>query len=294
MHPSNSGTSKQINELKKDIQELRRSLNQVNDQKEALFQKREKLGKEIISLINITKNIRKKRDELTTSVKKFKVERKKLNEDITKKIDNIKKLNKEKRDLEHKKGIKESPSQLKREMDGIDFKIETSALSFDKEQKLMKHLKELKKKFKELTAMSSVWESTHGLSKEIDEEKKKADEFHKKIQDLAKESQEKHEVSIKNSKKIQGLKDEEEKVKKEITKKKEEINKINEKLKEKLKQIGGRDATYKEEKKARKENARLHEKRRKKTISERQREVEDKLAKGEKLTTEDILLMQNS
>ena len=290
MHPSNSGTSKQINELKNDIQELRRSLNQINDQKEALFQKREKLGKEIISLINITKNIRKKRDELTTSVKEFKGERKKLNEDITKKIDNIKKLNKEKRDLERKKGIKENPSQLKREIEGIDFKIETSALSFDKEQKLMKYQKELKKKFKELTAMSGVWESTHGLSKEIDEEKKKADSFHKQIQDLAKDSQEKHETSIENSKKIQGLKEEEEKVKKEITEKKETIHRINEELKDKLQKLGKIDSTFKEERKVHREKT---DRQKKTTIKDKQREVEQKIAKGEKLTTEDLLVMQN-
>ena len=65
---------------------------------------------------------------------------------------------------------------------------------------------------------------------------------------------------------------------------------ISQERKEKLKQIGELDATYKEERKTKKEQ---QEKRRKKTIAERQKEVEDKLTRGEKLTTEDLLVMQN-
>lgn len=281
----------QLNEANKELRGLRAALNQINDQKEALFSKRVKQGREIVELIRHVKKVRNERNTLTKEVKSSKEKRSDLNNQIKKNVETIKKLNKEKKETAKKFGIKEDPSILKSQMEKINFTIETEGISFSKEQKMMKVLKELKRKYDESKKLSTIWDSCHTLSKELDSLREKADGIHRVIQQKAQLSQEKHETLIDSSKKIDELKKREDALNKQIEEKRKEMDIVSGKLEEKLKVLNPLSEKLQSEKK---ETRYVKEEKQKNLLKEKQEEVYEKLKRKQKITTEDILILQSA
>ncbi|VVB81306.1 Chromosome partition protein Smc [uncultured archaeon] len=280
----------QIDALQKDIKELKSTLNQIDEQKEKVFADRKTLGRQIATSIKEIKQLRHERDSLTAEVKTAKEERAKLAAVIKEKIDAFKKIHGEKKQAEPKNGVRESPGKLRQEIERMEYKIETEGLSFDKEQKLMKIINAMKKRLKEAEALSGAYGEARELSREIDKLKNAADEFHAKIQEKAKVSQEKHEKLMEISKKVDEWKKQEEEMNKQIEAKKKEIDEKCPPLDEKIKQYSELKLKIGEE--VKEEKLRTVEQKKKK-LSELQQEVQEKLRKGEKLTTQDLLIMQS-
>jgi uncharacterized coiled-coil DUF342 family protein len=279
----------QLDELQPKIRELKQKLNQLNDQKEKAFQQRNPVGKEISKLIHELKQLKQDRDQLTEEVKKLKDNRTGLNEIIKKKIEEAKKLNEERKKSTEKVGMRESPSQIKRLMDKLEMKIETEVISFEKEKALMKEIKELKKKYDELKQAGSVWDAAHQLSKDIDTMRDQSDDIHRQIQQKAKQSQEKHVRLLETSRTIDSLRGKGNTFTKDITESKGEIAKLSDELGALLKQAGELNTKLSAE---RKEKEAATASQRQKKFSEKLAEVKEKLKKGGKLTTEDIIIMQ--
>lgn len=282
---------KKLDELKKEILTLRTSLNEIDEQKESWFNKKESYSSEIRKLIGAIKDDKKKRDELTQKVKEDKEERKKVNDDALAKISQIQAFNKEKEEIVKKFKIKDDPSILKEEISRLEFKIETEVMSFDKEKETMKRIKSLKKKYKESEKISGVWNNIHKLSKEINELKKKAEEAHNRVQNRAKESQKLHEEILESSKEIDELKEKEEKAFEKFIEFKTKFNEINNQLKEKLPEIS---KLREEADKLRQDFVKERKTKEELIIKTKEEEVQEKIRRGEKLTTEDILVFQGS
>ncbi len=281
----------QLNEKKKKILDLKSKLNELNDQKEHWFHKKEEISKKIRSHISTIKNSKRERNVFTKQVKDSKGKREDLNKQIKDKINEVKKLNKEKKDIATKYGIEGDPSALKSQINKLEQKIETEPMSFDNERKIMKKIKEMKKKYDEALKVSNVWKKIHDVSKDIDKLKRKADSSHKSIQSKAKDSQEKHEEMVGASKEVNDLKKKEEEAYKKFLDFKAQFTKLNNELKELLPGInkirGDLDLDKKEAKK-------IKELKKQKTLDEKRKEVQDKLSSGKKitLTTEDLLAFQ--
>lgn len=283
--------SKQAEELHNQIRTLRKRLSELNDQKEKLFDQRNAVGKQISELIKNVKGIRSARDTFTAEVKLSKEEREKLNNDIKLKTAEVKKLAEEKEAIASKSGLTEDPRMLKRELERLNYKIETEAMSFDKETKLMKVINQLKKKVnaaKDVTlANDKLWNAT----RELDRMRAIANQAHNKVQHAAHESQEKHQGMVAVSHQIDDLKKKEDEFNAQITAKKAEMQPIMaelDTLSPKLNDINEKLGLAREEGKKNQENEQ------KKKLSDRAEEVRQKLAKGEKLTTEDFLLLQSA
>lgn len=279
----------QLDELQPRIKALKQRLNELNDQKEKAFQQRNPVGKEISSLIHNIKQLKKDRDSLTDEVKKLKENRTGLNEIIKKKIEEAKKLNAEKKKAADKLGLKENPGHLKMMMDKLEQKIETDVMSFDKEKAIMKEIKDLKKRYTAAKESSAVWDAAHQMSKDIDTMQEQADDIHRQIQQKAKLSQQKHEQLVDESKKIDSLRGKGDTFTKDITVHKSEIAKLSDELGTLLKQASELNTKLSAERKE-KEAATANQ--RQKKFSEKLAEVKAKFAKGERLTTEDIIIMQ--
>jgi len=270
---------------RKKISELRTQLNQINEEKESFYEKQLNAGKEIKSLITEIKVLKKKRDDLTATVKESKAKKEKIVNEIKKKISEITTIKKDKL----AGGTKGNPVHLKRQIEDMETKIETEALSFDKEQKLMKKINELKNKFGEYGEVAKVLNSINAMSKEIDELKKKEKEFKKIVRKNARESQNEHEKMIELSKKVDELKVVESENYNKFIVQKKEFSVINRKLKDMLSTFSklkeGLDDIRIKKKKEKVEKDKL-------TIEDKKSKVNEKLKKGEKLTTEDLLIFQ--
>lgn len=280
----NRDLDRQVNVSNREIIELRNRLNQLNDQKEALFSKKMAVSGKIKELISIARAKREERNKLTDSVKEEKTQRGNLNVQIKAKIDEIKVL-KEQCPKGGWFNMRETQAVTAR-INRLNEKIETEVISFEKERQFMKQIKELKKHHDELVKADSLRDKINSLSKEIDALKLGANQKHTGIQERAKVSQEQHEIVLDISKKIDELKAEENKLSQEFAAKKKEFNQVNELLKEKLEKIGKQPLIKRDKKYERKERL-------KQSLKEKQLQVQEKLKNRQKLTTEDLLILQS-
>ncbi|MDP6600436.1 MAG: hypothetical protein QF798_03310 [Candidatus Woesearchaeota archaeon] len=277
-----------LEKLRNEIDSSNRDLNKSNNKKESWFNKKEYLSGNIRGKIKSINENRTKRDSLTKKVKELKEKRNKLNEGIRKKISELVKLKNRARDLAKNLKI-EGAQNLKGYIDKIEVRMETEAMSFEKEKKLSKKLKVLKKSLRESSAIIDIHEKIKKLNLEINGLKKNNNETHNEVQKLAKESQELHESIIKNSKEIDRLKVQEEEAFKKFFDFKKNFSYINNKLKEKLVVMNilkgkiNKFELEEEEKRKLKETT---------LIKNKEHEMEEKIKEGKKLTTEDFLAFQ--
>lgn len=281
--------STELEGKRKEIREIKDKLNDLNRKKEEWFHKKEEVRKKISVLISDVKSSKSERDQFTQTVKLSKTERDVLNKDIKEKSAQLEALMKEREQLEKKYNIQKSPGRVHDEIHKLEKKIETEVMSFEKEKKLMVEIKKLKKQREESGAVNDIWNRIKSLSKDIRDMRRKARTSHQKVQDFAKNSQQKHEALKSTSGEIDTLRKEEEEAFKKFVEFKKEFTEQNNLLKEKLNSIGelskqlGKDVT---------ELKQVEEQKKKQTLSSMKREVEEKLKTKKKLTTEDLLIMQ--
>lgn len=280
-----------LKSLKSDISKLRNLLNDKNIEKEALFQKKENITKQIHDIIKDVKALRKERDRLTTLVKQLKKERDSLSASLNSKIGNVKKLQQEKNTLVKKYNIKGDPSIIKGEIEKLEQKIETEVMSFEKEKGIMKDIKAKKKQLDDAKGLSLVLEKIYKLSDEIKDAKRKRENKHKSIQSFAAESQKKHEELIEKSKKIDELRVKEEDIYKKFFDVKKEFSNINDKLKGKLVELNNIKGKLDIDKK---ETIKKHNEKQKKELMDKAEKVDEKIKKRKKLTTKDLLIFQKT
>jgi len=282
---------KKLDELRNEVVGLKINLNQIDDTKEAAFQEKERISQEISKLIKDVQSAKQKRNNFTKEVKTFKVKRDELNNKVGVRIQGIKALDTERKNIAIKYSIKEDPSRIKEHIDELERKFETDVISFEKETQMMKLIKDLKKKYKEANVVSDVWEKLHALSQDVDILKRESHQVHQQIQEKARESQKQHEEMIALSKTIDELKVKEEDAYKKFFEEKKKFNDVNTQLKEKLMELN----KISEEVNAMKTKTRQDRKKQEHDMLKSMDDVvQEKIKKGEKLTTEDLLVLQNA
>lgn len=267
---------------RKELQELRDKLNEINSKKEIWFKKKEGLKKEISAELQKIKEIKSQNDKDNLSIQELKKERDKYNAKVKKLIEDIKNINNEKQKALQKYKSKIDPFKIQERINELETKIETET-SFKKEQKLMEEIKKLKKIYIEAEEIIKIREQEEQIEEEIKGAKKKADEFHKQITLQATGKSYSDFIIlfkvISNLKKTQqeafqkfiDLKNEYMKILKEL---KEKLNK-NRELKEKIDQ----DKELKEK---------IEKEKEEKIIEEKEKELEKKLKTKKRITTEDL------
>jgi len=127
-----------------------------------------------------------------------------------------------------------SYSGLTTEIDRLEMKIETDAMSFEAEKKVMKTIKELKKKKKELKDDSNVFDKAKDIAKGLNTLRKDSSKLHKSVKEKAKDSQQKHKEVLDLSEKFDNLKEEEKVAFDKFLEFKDNFNKVNDELKKRL------------------------------------------------------------
>jgi uncharacterized coiled-coil DUF342 family protein len=276
-------------------EELRTKLETLNQKKEEAFRKKQEIAAKIADRINQVGEFKKQRNELTRQVRELKVERDKLNTEITTKITEIKAAQPKTEAPAAPapvgpKGERLNVHELMRQIKALEQKIETVPMSFDAEQKTMKMIKQLKKQHDQLQGAHNLRGELGTKSKEIDALKKQANALHAKVTLMAKESQEHHEKLITLSKEIEDLKKDEEGAYQDFLASKQEYLSLSGDMREvQAEQRAVRVAERKEQEKVKK----AKEAEDLKTLQQRAKEAEEKMFRGEKLNTEDLLALQS-
>lgn len=279
----------ELNNLKGEIGHIKDRLNKINKEKEIWFSQKEDFHKTILDRVSEIKGEKSKRNELTAKVRDLKVKRDDLNAKIKERIDELKVLEGSLSGMQGKDGSKENPVEIKKRIERLEFKIETEPMSFEKEKELMKEIKKLKKSYDGLKGVKDVLEKVDSKKKEIRELRKEATTYHKEVQESASKSQDHHEQLLGNSEEINALKAKEDEAYQKFFDQKQEFNKVNNELKDKLVRLKELKDNLEQN------NIELEEETKaniKKVLEEKEKEVEEKVRKTKKLTTEDILILQ--
>ncbi|MFH1064302.1 MAG: hypothetical protein V1729_04440 [Candidatus Woesearchaeota archaeon] len=279
----------EIETKRKELDTLKIRLSELNSEKESWFEKKRKASKDISDLFQSLREVKGKRNTFTKQVKDSKQRRQELNTLLNQKRMEMNRLQEEKHEITKRFGIRIDPSKIKQEIEEIEFKIETEAMPFSVEQRMMRMINEKKKFLNQSQEASDVFDKIHQLKKELDKIRLKADETHKKVQTKAEASQQFHEELVESSKESKELKVKEDEALKKFVEAKTKYNEQNELVKVKLNEINTLrakvgDVVQEEKKKQKKaDDRKLHD---------QKQSVEEKIKKGLKLTTDDLLAFQ--
>lgn len=281
-------TLENYRKVQQDISELKEKLKGINEKKEHWFKRKEDLKKELNSLIAKIKEIKAEKDKKNLELQQLKEQRDKHNDEVHRLIKNIQGINKEKAKALKKYNIKLDPAKIHEKINELENKVEIET-NFEKEKKLMEEIKKLKRSYEESSEVRKIAEKAQLVEKEIKESKKKADEFHKKIQEITKDTS--YEVFMELSRKITALKKEQEDAFQKFIDHKNEYSNANHELKNKIDELQVLKLVFSKDKEAQKIQK---EEKQNSIIKEKIKVVEEKLKSKKKLTTEDLIALQGS
>ncbi|MBN2566555.1 hypothetical protein JXB02_00545 [Candidatus Woesearchaeota archaeon] len=280
-----------LDKRKETISEVKEKLTELGEQKEDLFKRKEEISQEIRQLIGIVRNLKRERNQLTDQVKSHKVKRKEIIDSIKRLIAEVNAYKREKDAIAAKSAHGKNPLYLKKDIERLESRIETDVMSFEREQKLMKQIKEMKKQFEESRELTEAMEKVRSTSREIERLKREADQIHATIQELAHASQEKHEEMLTHSKRIDELKAKEDEAYKQFFEQKKRFSAANEVLKEQLSGVRQINEKLSE---AKTETRKARREKEEKKLQDMGFEVDRKIKERRKLTTKDLLVFQKT
>ncbi len=280
---------KELNNHRVEISKLRNTLNELDKEKESWFGKKEALSAKIKESIRKIKDNKTKRDSFTNEVKELKLKRYLLNKELSSKSSELEKLKKERAEASKSLDVKESPSRLKQQMDKLEFKIETDTVSFEKEKELMKKIKVLKKDYDKLSILQESDKNVREVIDAVRKLRRESSDFHKSIQEKAKQSQVLHEEILKISAEIDKLKLEEEDAFRKFSDFRKQFHELNSQLKDKFKLM---DEVKSHLDKIQLDKRDIRKQEEESFLKSKKEEVNEKIRKKQKLTTEDLLVFQ--
>jgi uncharacterized coiled-coil DUF342 family protein len=133
-----------IETVEKQLNETRDQLNKANEQTAALVGKRDTLNEKFRTLREEIRNIQVERDKLNSEVKLLKTQRNEAQNKVNAIIEQIKE-HREKIAALKKKAPPGSHRGLQQELDGIEWKIQTTPFDVQEEKQLIDSVKQLEK-----------------------------------------------------------------------------------------------------------------------------------------------------
>lgn len=285
-------TSVNVQEVRKEYQAkkqemsmLRSTLNSLNTEKEEAFRGLKAFRDKISAHTARIQELKSQRDSLTGEVKGLKEERDKLNSVVKEKAQGQRLIVQQKNEPQKSKfseSSKKSHYQLKKEIAYLERKLETEVMPFPKEQELNKKVKVLKVELKEALLIYEAAKEARASRVDFLESRKTAQEVHERVQEVAQKSQDVHVAINSLYDEIKKGREEEKSITEKYLKLKEEYLQMKKKQEELSKQLDAFSAQLKTH-----DATNFRSKIREKTA-----EVQEKIKKGKKLSTEDILAFQ--
>ena len=275
--------------LNKEIAVLRDKLDQVGKQREEWFQRKENLKRRVANLISKTKEVRELRDHSAKEMIEITKRRDETNAKTSELIKKYNDLYYERKRLFKQHNIKYTPEKLKQDMQYYETQIETEALSFNKERKLMDYIKQLKKMYDQTKVAADVLKQMNAISAEINEHKKKSNEFHSKVYECYYKNKQSKKDFKNLSYKITNFNYLQEEAFNMFVKLKEEFASLNKTFKDKLTESARISRILHQ---AKKDIEHKKEEGVRKIIEEKQKTAVEKFRSKKKLTNEDLLAFQ--
>ncbi|MEM3565786.1 MAG: hypothetical protein QXK18_02815 [Candidatus Bathyarchaeia archaeon] len=273
------------------IEELTERLSILKKQKSALeveakdyVEKRDTLNQELKNLRGEILRLKTTRDEVNAKVKELKQQRSQIKAEIAKKIAELKNLKKELEPLIKKKP-KRSLKALEKDVESIEWKIQTTPLSLKEEKKLVEQVKELESQIsvhKKIEQLNQIRIEVKAGLKAL---QARVELCHKTIMEKAEKSQQIHAEMLKKVEEAKKIKDEADSFHGLYLQAREKIKALQAEMTKILGEIRSfRGEISAEEEKKKKEAE-------EKLLESVEKQALEKLKRGEKLTWEEFKVL---
>lgn len=278
-----------ISELRKirdEINPIKSQLDDLHKKKEDAFDKKELLKNQIKELSFELKRIKSQKDRENVGFEETKNIKNKTRDELDKLSERFKALIKKRNDLLQSKNINGNPELVKKKIEALELSIETEGYDYEKEQKVMNQIKNLKNIYDDLKEVVDINKELDKMALAIRDLKSKL-KVYNDISGAVKTGQYKEFMVL--VKKIGELRKEQENAFNEFIMLKNEFNELNSEFKDKLKASRGVKGKLRDIDKSFRINKRKKDQI---LIEEKAKKAEDKLRTFKKLTTEDIIALQ--
>jgi uncharacterized coiled-coil DUF342 family protein len=273
------------------IAELNEKLSALRDhedrlQSEALecAEKRDKLNGRVKNLRDEVLELRSQRDELNNKVKELKQQRNEMTARIHERLEETKKLGEESKALAKRKPPRKH-EVLQKEVESIDWTIQTTSLTLQED-------KELVEKVKQLETQLAIYRKLEQLAKRISQSraetktmKSESELLHRQLTENAQKSQETHRKMLEKIEETKTLKKEADSMHKEFLQVKERTRPLQEEVRlvvNQIRQLKG-EIRMEVQRETKESQDALRE-----TL---ERQAKEKLKRGEKLSWEEFQLL---
>ncbi|MCX6657284.1 MAG: phosphoserine phosphatase, partial [Euryarchaeota archaeon] len=175
-----------------DAEMHRRLRDELNDKTKEWAERRDDLNSQVRKLIDEANVKRESRDKLNSEVREAKAQRDEWNRKFNDLSDKAINLRREKMP---KSGL--SIRKFKAELRALEKKHMTSVMSADKEKALMKEMSQLDAKIKEIEREIEQFSEVKTAEKETRDAKDNAENFHRKVSESAEKAQIEHDGMLK-------------------------------------------------------------------------------------------------
>jgi uncharacterized coiled-coil DUF342 family protein len=271
-----------LEDLHRDIGQLRERLRLVYQKKESAYSEKEKIRQQIGTIVRQVSTLKSERDALTEKVKELKRERERLQKEKRQKLAEIKEKDPQYVELLKKHKSAETPERLQKRIALLEEKLETEAMPFSREQQLRKRIKDLQQKRDDVQQLAAKWKKYVQQSHQISSISVQVERVHHAVQKTAQESQEKHEQLSQLMVELNDFRAEERRKEEEHLHLRVEYETLRKLMKEKQRKLDMLTRKAKE-----KEQKRRHQ-----LLNQKTSILDEKIKKKKKLTTNDILIFQ--
>jgi uncharacterized coiled-coil DUF342 family protein len=269
-----------------DAEKHKRLRDELNDKTKEWAERRDDLNSQVRKLIDDANIKRESRDKLNSEVRESKAQRDEWNRKFNDLSDKAINLRREKMP---KSGL--SIRKFKAELRALEKRHMTSVLSADKEKALMKEMSQLDAKIKEMEREIEQFSEVKTAEKEARDAKDNAENFHRKVSESAEKAQIEHDAMLKLYEEADKLRKEADSAQEKFIETKLAADEEHREHIEHIRQVHDFDkiiAGIRDKgRKARKEKDDT-------SAKKEADEIFEKFRSGEKLSTEDIMVLQKS
>jgi len=269
-----------------DAERHKKLRDELNDKTKEWALRRDELNAQVRKLIDEANQKRESRDKLNAEVKEAKAKRDEWNRKFNDLSDKAMVLRREKMP---KSGL--SIRKNKAELRALEKKHMTSVLSAQKEKALMKEMSMLDAKIKEMEREIEQFEEVKQAEKDAREAKDNAESFHKQVSELAEKAQSEHDSMLKLYEEADTLRKEADGAQDKFIEAKLAADEEHREHIEHIRQVHDFDKIISgirdKGKKSRRDKDDT-------SVKKEAEEIFEKFKSGEKLSTDDIMILQKS
>ncbi len=269
-----------------EAEKHKRARDELNDKTREWADRRDELNSQVRKLIDEANGRRESRDHFNSQVKDAKANRDEWNRKFNELSDKVQALRREKMP---KDGI--PIRRIRAELRALEKKHMTSVLSPDKERGLVEQMSTLSNKLQAMERELEQFAEVRTAETEAREAKDKAEEFHKQVAELAEKAQSEHDAMLKLYEEADALRKEADQAQEKFIETKLAADKEHREHIEHIRHVHDFDKLIT----GIRDKSRRAKREKDETVAKKEaEEIFDKFKSGEKLSTEDIMMLQKS